>query len=117
MPGSIISESSFAGGIQIPPNGQPIILLVEQTVGGYTKIATIISSDLDLVAQASPGDRIRFEQVDLETAYAVKERQVQLTADIKNIVSLIGQVKNSSKKNTANRGNTLKRYRELYPEC
>ncbi len=117
MPGSIISESSFAGGIQIPPNGQPIILLVEQTVGGYTKIATVISSDLNLVAQASPGDRIRFEQVDLETAYAVKKKQVQLTADIKNIVELIGRVKNAGNKNNGNRDNTLNRYRELYPEC
>lgn len=117
MPGSIISESSFAGGVQIPPSGQPIILLVEQTVGGYTKIATIISSDLNLVAQASPGDRIRFEQVDLKSAYAAKKKQLQLTNDIKNIVELIGRVKKGSSKNSDNRDNTLKRYRELYPEC
>ncbi len=117
MPGSIVSESSFAGGVQIPPNGQPIILLVEQTVGGYTKIATIISSDLNLVAQASPGDRIRFEQVNLKTAYAAKKKQLKLTADIKNIVELIGRVKKASSKHNGNRDNTLNRYRELYPEC
>lgn len=117
MPGSIISESSFAGGIQIPPSGQPIILLAEQTVGGYTKIATIISSDLNLVAQASPGDRIRFEQVNLETAYAEKKKKVQLTADIKNIVELIDRAKKAGKKNNANQDNTLTRYRELYPGC
>ncbi len=117
MPGSIVSESSFAGGVQIPPNGQPVILLVEQTVGGYTKIATIISSDLNLVAQASPGDRIRFEQVDLKTAYAAKKKQVQLTADIKNIVEMIGRVKKAGSKYDSNRDNTLNLYRELYPEC
>lgn len=117
MPGSIISEPSFAGGVQIPPSGQPIILLVEQTVGGYTKIATIISSDLNLVAQASPGDRIRFKQVDLKTAYIAKKEQVQVAADIKNIVELIGRVKRAGNKHSGNQDNTLNRYRELYPEC
>ncbi|MFO7708124.1 MAG: biotin-dependent carboxyltransferase family protein [Desulfobacterales bacterium] len=75
MPKSIISEPSLPGGVQIPPDGQPIILLVEQTVGGYTKIATVISADLPRVAQAKPGDRIRFAKVDLAEAYAAARRQ------------------------------------------
>jgi biotin-dependent carboxylase-like uncharacterized protein len=66
---SIISEPSLSGAIQIPPDGQPIILLVEQTVGGYVKIATIITPDLDVVAQARPGDKIRFKRVDLSEAH------------------------------------------------
>jgi antagonist of KipI len=70
MPQSIISEPSLPGGVQVPPDGRPIILLVEQTVGGYTKIATVISADLPRVAQAKPGDRVRFLKVDLEEAYA-----------------------------------------------
>jgi allophanate hydrolase subunit 2 len=57
------------GGVQIPPDGRPIILLVEQTVGGYTKIATVVAADLPGVAQAKPGDKIRFEKVDLDSAY------------------------------------------------
>jgi len=69
MPKSIISEPSLPGGVQIPPDGQPIILLVEQTVGGYTKIATVVSTNLPRVAQAKPGDRVSFEKVDLESAY------------------------------------------------
>jgi biotin-dependent carboxylase-like uncharacterized protein len=68
MPKSIISEPTMPGGVQIPADGQPIILLAEQTVGGYTKIATVISSDLSRIAQAIPGDTIQFEQVSLETA-------------------------------------------------
>lgn len=71
MPKSIISEPSVPGSIQIPADEQPIILLVEQTVGGYAKIATVISSDLCVVAQTTPGDTIRFEKVDLDTAYDV----------------------------------------------
>jgi allophanate hydrolase subunit 2 len=69
LPTSIISEPSLPGGIQVPADGQPIILLVEQTVGGYAKIATVVTPDLDLVAQARPGDVVRFNKVDLVGAH------------------------------------------------
>lgn len=68
MPGSILSEPCVPGSVQVPPNGQPIILLNEQTVGGYAKIATIISSDLWMVAQAKPGDTVRFEKIGVDMA-------------------------------------------------
>lgn len=71
MPKSIISEPSLPGGVQIPEDGQPIVLLAEQTVGGYAKIATVISSDLDRLAQAIPGNRVRFEAVTLEQAHDI----------------------------------------------
>jgi biotin-dependent carboxylase-like uncharacterized protein len=70
MPKSIISEPSMPGGIQIPADQQPIVLFVEQTVGGYTKIATVITSDLPTLAQAVPGDTVRFEAVSLAEAHA-----------------------------------------------
>ena len=67
------------GGVQIPPDEQPIILMVEQSVGGYTKIVTVISVDLPKVAQATPGDTIRFERVSLETAHSLyKEQQKKI---------------------------------------
>lgn len=79
VPKSIISEPSVPGGIQVPPDGQAIILLVEQTVGGYTKIATVISSDIGKVGQAKPGDRIHFVQVGLEQAHRIlKEEEEKL---------------------------------------
>lgn len=71
MPKSIVSEPAMPGSIQIPPDGQPIILLVEQTVGGYAKIATVISTDLSKVAQTTPGDTLEFEKIDLKTAHAL----------------------------------------------
>lgn len=70
-PPSIISEPSLPGAIQIPPDGKPIILLVEQTVGGYPKIATVIWPDLPKVAQAKPKDQVRFEPVSLSQAHAI----------------------------------------------
>ncbi len=68
-PTSIISDGSMPGVVQIPPDGLPIIILVEQTAGGYAKIATVISTDLDMVAQARPGDTIRFRPCDLTEAH------------------------------------------------
>ncbi len=64
------------GSIQIPPDGQPIILLVEQTVGGYAKIATVISTDLSNVAQTTPGDMIQFEKIDLKTAHILHGEEI-----------------------------------------
>jgi antagonist of KipI len=52
------------GTIQVPPDGQPILLLVDrQTIGGYPVIATMIHADLPLVAQSAPGDQLRFSAV------------------------------------------------------
>jgi len=87
MPKSIISEPSVPGGIQVPADGQPIILLVEQTVGGYTKIATVISTDLCKIAQATPGDTIRFDQVTLETAHSLYRERQRLMQEIGELIA------------------------------
>jgi antagonist of KipI len=81
---SIISEPSVPGGIQVPPDGQPIILLVEQTVGGYTKIATVISSDIGRVGQAKPGELIHFRQVQIEEAHEILKMEEEKIASIKS---------------------------------
>ena len=83
VPESIISEPSLPGGVQIPPDGQAIILLVEQTVGGYTKIATVISTDIPRVAQAKPGDKIRFEKVTLKAAHEAFRQQQETMQHIR----------------------------------
>ena len=75
------------GGVQIPADEQPIILMVEQTVGGYTKIVTVISVDLSKVAQATPGDTIRFERVSLETAHALYQAQQKKLQDLEGKLS------------------------------
>lgn len=87
MPKSIISEPTMPGGVQIPADEQPIILMVEQTVGGYTKIVTVISVDLPKVAQATPGDTIRFEKVSLEAAHSLYQEQLKKMQDLEEILS------------------------------
>lgn len=57
----LCSEGVVPGSIQVPGNGQPIILLADaQTVGGYTKVATVIRADLPRLAHCRPGDSLRF---------------------------------------------------------
>ncbi|MFC0273300.1 biotin-dependent carboxyltransferase family protein [Metabacillus herbersteinensis] len=77
----LISESVSHGTIQVPQDGNPIILLADrQTAGGYPKIAQIITVDLPRVAQLKPGEKIRFEEVTLEEAeqlYLKQEQQVE----------------------------------------
>jgi KipI family sensor histidine kinase inhibitor len=57
------------GAMQIPPSGEPIVLLCDHaTMGGYPVVATVISADLGVMAQHRPGETVHFELVDLETA-------------------------------------------------
>jgi biotin-dependent carboxylase-like uncharacterized protein len=67
-PKSIISEAIVPGTIQIPADGQPIVLMGEQTVGGYAKIGVVTTPDRWRLAQLRPGDKVRFERIDIETA-------------------------------------------------
>ena len=58
---TLLSEATTHGAIQIPPNGRPIVLLNDrQAVGGYPKPGAVISSDCRRLAQARPGQRVRF---------------------------------------------------------
>jgi len=66
---NIVSDGIAKGSIQIVGSGQPIILLADrQTTGGYAKIATVISTDLPVLAQSRPGHSLRFRAVSLEEA-------------------------------------------------
>lgn len=73
----IISDGIVFGSIQIPRTGNPIIMLADrQTTGGYAKIATVISVDLPLLAQARPGTKVHFELIDRQkTERLLKQEQ------------------------------------------
>jgi antagonist of KipI len=67
--GELVSEAVTPGTIQLPPGGAPILLLADcQTVGGYPKIAHVITVDLARAAQLQPMDEVRFELTTLEQA-------------------------------------------------
>jgi antagonist of KipI len=73
---SIISEGIVSGAIQVPGDGQPIIILGETASGGYRKIATVISADLPLLGQITPGDEVAFEAVPVDQAVrALREKE------------------------------------------
>ncbi|GAB1488467.1 urea amidolyase family protein [Opitutaceae bacterium] len=65
----LVSEAVATGSVQVPPDGQPIVLLAErQTIGGYPKVANVITVDLGRIAQARPGDVVRFAEVTVDEA-------------------------------------------------
>ncbi len=67
----IISDGIPLGGVQVVGDGQPIVLLVDrQSTGGYTKIATVCSFEVERVAQMKPGQRLRFRRIGIAEAHA-----------------------------------------------
>jgi allophanate hydrolase subunit 2 len=68
------SYGMVAGALQIPPNGEPVVLLCDHaTMGGYPVVATVISADIGVVAQRRPGENVQFEIVDLHEAVRALE--------------------------------------------
>jgi antagonist of KipI len=78
----LISEAVAPGTIQVPSSGKPILLLGDcQTIGGYPKIAHVITVDLSIAAQLRAGDHVRFSEVSLADAHQLlleRERQLEL---------------------------------------
>lgn len=90
----ISSEGIAAGSIQVPGDGQPIVLLADrQTIGGYAKIGTVLSADLAVLAQLLPGAEITFRQVSMQGAVqaardarAMRDRLIVEIAPALNLV-------------------------------
>lgn len=80
----LVSHAVFPGVIQLPPDGQPIILAAEgQTSGGYPRMAVVIDSDLWRLGQLRPGEQVYFQLVSLaeaRMATAVQARYLQRVA-------------------------------------
>ncbi len=84
---NIRSEGITKGAIQVPADGQPIILLTDYpTIGGYPKIANVISADYDLLIQKTPGEKIFFKLIELHEAEQLyREHLDNISEIIKNI--------------------------------
>jgi antagonist of KipI len=77
----LISEAVAPGTVQVPPSGKPILLLGDcQTIGGYPKIAHVITVDLGVAAQLRAGDPVRFSEISLADAHRLlleRERELK----------------------------------------
>ena len=78
---NIKSEGLLKGVVQIPADGNPIIMLSDHgTIGGYPKIGVVISADYDKLVQLPPGSKIRFQEIELsdaETLFKLYEMETQ----------------------------------------
>ncbi len=78
---NIKSEGLLKGVIQVPADGNPIIMLSDHgTIGGYPKIAVVVSADYDRLVQISPGSKIKFKEIELsdaETLFKLYEMETQ----------------------------------------
>ncbi len=86
----IVSEGVLPGSIQVPGDGQAIVLMRDcQTTGGYPKIGNVISADLGRLAQCSPGTAVRFTPVSRDEAIAAAHVEA---AELARLISAIGPV-------------------------
>jgi len=75
---NLASAGVLPGAVQVPPHGQPILLMADaQSTGGYPIIATVIGADLPLAAQLLPGDQVSFRPVAVVAAVAAARTQEQ----------------------------------------
>lgn len=86
----IISDGITMGSVQVPGHGMPIIMMADrQTTGGYTKIATVITPDIDYIGQLKPGDKLRFKSVDIKEAQKLYKEYINrfesIKKDIENV--------------------------------
>jgi antagonist of KipI len=71
--GELTSAALIPGTVQVPPDGQPVVLMADaQTIGGYPQVAHVINVDLPLAAQLRPGDPVHFREVQREEAHRLQ---------------------------------------------
>lgn len=89
----IVSDGVVPGSVQVPGDGRPIVLMRDaQTTGGYPKIATVISADLDRLAQIPLGQQVRFQRVSLSDAVGLAGTAARTLLAISDQVQAADQV-------------------------
>jgi antagonist of KipI len=85
----LLSSAVTFGTVQVPPGGQPIVLLADaQTTGGYPRLAQVITADFSALAQARPGQQLRFQEVSLPEAQALYLAQERRLRALRRAISL-----------------------------
>lgn len=89
-PLEMISEAVAFGTVQVPPDGQPIVLMADrQTTGGYPKIANVLCVDLPRLAQAVPGDALRFALSTLAEARALDAARESTLSQVEHALTAL----------------------------
>jgi antagonist of KipI len=89
-PLELLSEAVTFGTIQLPPGGDPIVLMADrQTTGGYPRIGEVATVDLPLLAQLKPGNRVRFRACAVEEAQARYLEREQELVQAKKAIGLL----------------------------
>src|SRR5690606_1487086 len=84
----ILSEPTAFGTIQVPPDGQPIILMADrQTTGGYPKIANVASVDLPVLARCLPGEHLELSLISLDDAHQLFRQREALFAQLQQTLT------------------------------
>lgn len=88
----MISEEVSFGTIQIPPDGNPIILLADRaTAGGYPKIAHVAAYDLPKLVQLKPFDKIKFKKITIREAEVLYLKRERYIAELKESVKMLSR--------------------------
>lgn len=97
--GGIVSAGIALGSVQVPPSGQPIVVLADhQTTGGYAKIGTVATCDLPRLVQCPAGRQVRFERV------TVAQAQRLLRDDVSYLQGLAAGIEREATRTTRERG-------------
>ena len=80
---NMLSEGTTLGSIQIPPDGQPIILMRDrQTMGGYPKLGSVLSLDIDRLSQLPQGSTVTFQMIHIEEAHNILSLEAKKRVNI-----------------------------------
>ena len=80
-----VSRAVLPGTIQVPPDGNPILLLADaQTIGGYAVLGQLIAADLPLAGQLRPGDDVQFEPTTIAAAHGLLRQQQVLIDTVRS---------------------------------
>ena len=90
--GELPSQGTTAGGLQVPSDGQPILLLADrQTIGGYPRIATVIAADIAAAGRLAAGMSIRFQEVSREEAVPLLKGQREWLASLPSLLQPVAE--------------------------
>jgi allophanate hydrolase subunit 2 len=88
--GDVISDAILPGAVQVPSDGKPIIIMKDaQTTGGYAKIAVIVTSNIHVLGQAKPNDKVHFHGISLAKAHdGLREYRKKLQTVERELISV-----------------------------